>query len=821
MDIFWRLKQISLSFNYSIKNTMKKLLFITIISLFFSISSVAQQTKTNLSYKTSAKADSLLNEIKLAEHDTTKIIFYHTIGYEYEFINQDTALYYYKKALSLAQKDRSNNAKETADISFYQTLVIRSLRYIGIVHRNKGEYEKAMEYYKKALVNTLDSVSCQNKELCKREAGGIYNSMGIVLRTKGEYSEALKYYQKALKIFEDLDDKENVSLFYINIGVIHYFQDNFDEALNYYQKALEVKEELNDKRGIAFCCTNIGAILYLKKDTEKALEYYHKALEISKEQKDNLVISKCYANIGSIYRDSENFAKALKYYQKSLDIKELLGDKRGKSLILLNIATLYNDMGKFYNAKEYGEQSLEIAEKIKSLPQKKIAYLTLSNSHNGLKQYYKAFEYYKLYHKANDSLFNEKKNKQIVEMETKYQAEKKQQEIEKQQIMLEKKDLEAMKQEAVVSRQRIQRNAFIGGFALMLVLAFIVFISYKQKKKANILLAEQKYEIEEKNEELNQQNEEILTQRDEIEAQRDTVTKQKEHIEEIHKNLTDSINYAERIQQAVLPGNNFLLENFHDHFVLFMPHSVVSGDFYWVTRVNKWLIFTAADCTGHGVPGAFMSMLGISFLNEIVRKSEITQANEVLNGLRKNVIEALQQKGVIGEQIDGLDIAFCALNTETNILQFAGANNPLYIIRNGNNNGNIKMRRVSSLQHELIEIKADLSSETRTLFEVKADKMPISIYAKMRSFTNNEIQLQKGDSLYIFSDGYADQFGGAGLACQQAGGRKFKYKAFKEILLANAGKPMLEQQDILAKTFKEWKGDLKQIDDVVVLGIKI
>jgi len=358
---------------------------------------------------------------------------------------------------------------------------------------------------------------------------------------------------------------------------------------------------------------------------------------------------------------------------------------------------------------------------------------------------------------------------------------------------------------------------FISLFIISIVLLLLFFIKWREQKlKQEKAILEQKVEertveIAEKNQILEQANEEILTQRDEIQAQRDTVLVQKNKIEEIHTELKSSIHYAERIQKAVLPTDEFLKKNLPNFFVLFKPHSVVSGDFYWAMQKDNKIVITAADCTGHGVPGAFMSMLGISFLNEIARKPEVVKASDILNELRLNIIDALKQKGVSGEQKDGMDMALCVIDLETNIIQFSGANNPLYIITqtelqlvNKEVGAAIKLYDASSLNIQT----------SKLLYEVKPNKMPIAIYEKMNDFTNYTIQLQKGDTIYMFSDGYADQFGGPK-------GKKFKYKPFKRLLLENVDKPMSEQKELLNTAFEAWKGDLEQIDDVVVLGIRI
>jgi serine phosphatase RsbU (regulator of sigma subunit) len=280
------------------------------------------------------------------------------------------------------------------------------------------------------------------------------------------------------------------------------------------------------------------------------------------------------------------------------------------------------------------------------------------------------------------------------------------------------------------------------------------------------------------------------------------IRKQKEEIEVQHKEIKDSINYAQRIQQAVLPSENYLNKILNDYFILFKPKDIVSGDFYWATTINEYVIITAADCTGHGVPGAFMSMLGTSFLNEIVRNAKILKASEILMELRKLIVDALKQTGKEGEQKDGMDISLCTINTKTNEVQWAGANNPLYIV----SHNELKIDRCS--------IKLFESDIKAKLYEVKPDKMPISIYLNMDDFKNKVFHLKKGDKLYMFSDGYVDQFGGEK-------GKKFMSKSFKKLLLENSDKPMLEQKEILSQAFEKWMENVEQVDDVVVLGIQI
>jgi serine phosphatase RsbU (regulator of sigma subunit) len=342
-------------------------------------------------------------------------------------------------------------------------------------------------------------------------------------------------------------------------------------------------------------------------------------------------------------------------------------------------------------------------------------------------------------------------------------------------------------------------------FGLLAIASIIAIVKINTKRliaekvRLEKIVAERTTEIRAKNVELEQQKEEIIAQRDEIEKQRDHVIKQKDEIEkqrdqiaEQQKSIMDSIHYAKRIQSALLPPTDLLLSFLPEHFVLFRPRDIVSGDFYWAYKRDNKIVIAAADCTGHGVPGAFMSMLGMAFLNEIVNKLDEVHAHLILNELRKNVKKSLRQTGKDNEAKDGMDISLCIIDFENMQLEFAGAYNPLYLIRN------------------------------KDVETFKADRMPIGIYIKEKeSFTNNTAQLQKGDCLYIFSDGYVDQFGGPN-------GGKLMSAKFKDVLLEVHQFDPNDQKQKLNDFIENWiahtdsKGEkFHQIDDMLVIGIRI
>jgi serine phosphatase RsbU (regulator of sigma subunit) len=335
------------------------------------------------------------------------------------------------------------------------------------------------------------------------------------------------------------------------------------------------------------------------------------------------------------------------------------------------------------------------------------------------------------------------------------------------------KRISAQDSKIKVQLEAIEKQKLILYFvllALLLVsfLGYYIYRGYKIKKEANIRL-------EEKNRTISLQKDEIEKQRDLAAAQRDQIAYQKKHI-------TDSIMYAKRIQTALIPS----LELFSDkleHFVLYKPLAIVSGDFYWVSSPGKLQVIIAADCTGHGVPGAFMSMLGVTMLNEIVNGKHILMPDQIIENLRQGVIKSLNQVAEEDSIKDGMDIAVCLVDFEKNKLWFAGANSPLYLVRGGE------------------------------LIHYRADKMPVAIHYKMTPFTLHEIDLQKGDAFYTFSDGFADQFGGPKE-------RKFMSAQLKETLVAISGKPMLQQGERLNEIFEEWRGNNPQVDDVTLIGVK-
>ena len=729
----------------------RKLILLLLMLLCFEHLSLGQKQGT---------IDSLLKVLKTLKEDSAIVSLLYELFDEYSYVDNNKAYQCCQQAITLSEK------------LDYQDGIAGGFGNIGSIYLVQSNYAQAMVYYQKSL-DIYKNIGSKNE--IARTTGNI----GLIYMNKGNYVEALKLFIESAKIKEELGDKRGIIYQFNNIARIYYYMNNKNQSIEYLLKALKIAKEIGDKEMEANYLHNIGIFYYSENQPDTAIYYFNLTLKIQKQLENKRGISEVLSGLGTIYIDTKKFPQALSYLQQSLEICKELNDKTGIIFTLINIGQIYFQQTDYSLSIEYYLQSLSIAKEIGSIDSEQSTCLLLAEVYSKINDYKNAFLYQQLYAQLKDTLFNNESQKALAEMGTKYETEKKEKQIEIQDLKITQQVMELNKKQIVI-------YAVLGGLILVLSLVVVIFRSYRLKKKAHEVITI-------KNEELGQANEEISAQRDEIEAQRDILSEKNTLLFEQKKGITDSINYAKRIQQAVLPSGNYANNILGDHFILFKPKDIVSGDFYWGTRVNEWLIVTVADCTGHGVPGAFMSMLGVSFLNEIIRKKEITKASEILDNLRESLIEALQQKGQTGEQKDGMDIVLCAINITSNELQFSGANNPLYIIRNSN---------LKPLDKKNI------------LEEILPDKQPVGIYQNMKPFTNHVVPLNKGDCIYFCSDGYKDQFGGTK-------NKKFMAKQLKQLLTDNCLLTMKEQKEVLDTTFENWKGKHEQIDDVTILGLKI
>ncbi|MBI3502271.1 MAG: tetratricopeptide repeat protein [Bacteroidetes bacterium] len=579
------------------------------------------------------------------------------------------------------------------------------------------------------------------------------NNLGVINMNKGNNDVALKYFFKVLKISEEAKDSVYIAKSYNNIGIIYRNQDDFKKSMEYTKKSLAIRKNLKDKKGQAVCLTNIGLNYWSLYDYENSLKYSFEAEKLFKETGFTKFLGNVYNNIADVYDEQGKYQDAIKYLKKSFEIKVAQNDKYTIPSFWNNVGSLYIKLKMYDSAFSCLSNGLKLAKDYGSMQDINKSYEHLSFLFAQKKEFEKAYNYYQLYSQTKDTLFNENKTKQITEMETKYQTEKKDNEIK---LLNTEKEKERAIAEEKSRKQKIIIWSVISGFLLVTVFAFFIFRSLRITSKQKQIIEVQKIEVE----------------------------KQKHTIEEKNKDITDSINYAKRIQQAKLPDKKEIHSALPNSFVLFKPKDIVSGDFYYFYKDDKSVFIASADCTGHGVPGAFMSMIGSEKLDDALAHSVDT--SEILSHLNKGIKSSLRQTDSNESTRDGMDIALCSVDTDARVIKYAGANRPLWIIRNG---------------QTVVE-------------EIKATKKAIGGFTEdSQHFDTHEIKLQQGDTFYISTDGYADTFGKQD--------KKLTTKKFKEILLSIQDKSLKEQEQHLDNFIEDWKGETEQVDDILVIGVRL
>lgn len=682
-----------------------------------------------------------------------------------------------------SQSEKIDSLRHVITSSKSDTAVIDAQIELGSIYRKKNQLDSAGSYIENALQASM------KKKYIGGEARAQYQT-GVLAAMSGQYVEAMRGFDAASVLADSVGDKKTQASALQGIGNQKAFLGDYKGALDYCIQSIEIKRELGDSAILSSAYSSLANLYNLSGQHIKALEMYHSALRLDTVYGNSESIATTYFNIANTYNLMGNDTMALTVIEKclavnsqaesenlayALGMKGIILSKQGNhneglatALHSLSLAQKFEDdrlmasqyvsvginalgLKDFKMAELYIDSSLVLSLERGMKDRILDAYKTLSSFYEQTGNTEKALYNLKRYLEVSDSLKKDSQKEEMLRMEMNYKFEK-QKELDK---------AEQDKNNAIYEEDKKRKWIIIysGAAFLLLALFFLVFVfnRYRTSQRQKMMIAFQKEEVELQNLEIESKN----------------------------KDITDSINYASRIQSAILPSVEQFRTHFRNSFVHYRPKDIVSGDFYWVAETETHIFYATADCTGHGVPGGFMSMLGMALLNEVVIERKVTEPGRIMDMMRERIISSLKQKGISGENKDGMDMVLCRIDRKQTELCFAAANNSLWLLRNGE------------------------------ILEYKADKQPVGIGAsESKPFRQHSVALNSGDIIYTFTDGYADQFGGPK-------NKKYKYSQLKQYLIAISSDDMQVQDEKLQREFITWKGIAEQVDDVLLIGVRV
>lgn len=719
----------------------------------------------SLAFSQTEYLDSLKNSLqKPVSSDTMRVFQYNEIAWTYLDYSLDSTYLYVQKGLALAKKKNYPNGEMDAK------------NILGIYYRLNSRYPEAIQIYE-------ELISLRKKYHQEDKLIGVYSNLGSVYYEKGEFALALKTYQKAIQQAQKLHDDERTLVLCTNLGVTYKAVGLYDQAIAAFEEALKLSKKIKGEEGSIYL--NLGTVYHERQMFQQSTKYFLIAKKEVEKSGNYRLLETILYNLSLDYRNTKQYSKAKKmleelkqvaqrldedevwftYYHgeanyledlkkypealKSAEMAEKMADKDADLVnyaeVQLTKATIYQEMGQSKLAIQHAETALDAFNDSEDVNAQVRAYNALSEILKETGEYKKALEYFEKARSLQEQMDLESVTNQIATLNSLNELERKEQ------------DLAISKQtnQLITAENNRKSNLIFGLFligGLIVISLGISFKSNQQKKKANALL--------------NKQNEEIENQ--------------KSLIEEKQTEILDSIHYAKRIQESLLVQQKLLQESLPNSFIFFQPKDIVSGDFYWATKRNGKFYLAICDSTGHGVPGAFMSALNITFLSEAINQLGIVEPGKIFNHVRSRLVESISHDGAK----DGMDgVLFCFDETSKKLTYAAAFNNPI-VIRDG----------------ELIKFPAD--------------KMPVGKSDLIQDFQTYQIQIEAGDELIAYTDGYADQFGGEK-------GKKLKSANLHDYLLSISNEKITEQHTLLKEHFHSWRGDLEQVDDVCLFGVKL
>lgn len=623
-----------------------------------------------------------------------------------------------------------------------QRLSARALNTIGSAYYFLSIYDSAEFYH-------LQALEIQKAIRDPEGTGRSYTNLGSICSDRGLNDQAIRYFIMAEEQFERAGYREGMAKLNNSLGILFFNIRDYTNAIKYYRQGVAIAAEFSDKSLYHAININLANALGDAGDLKASLDMYKASYGIAKSGQHLSHLLVACNNICLLYLTPGpdhlyNLDSARKYDHEAMTILGRLGMNISyKSLTYTNHASILNEDRRYKEAIPYLDTAILIAREFKDLQKQVSLYHELSQIH---KKNYNLPEALAALHMATnlkDSLYLHHLDEKLSEINTVHQVEKKEAEITRLQ-----------------SEKHYQRRVnllLISVVGLTLISLIIAIYNYIRKRKDNRIISLQKQEVEAKNMIIGHKQTEII----------------------------DSINYAKRLQEAILPAMSYFRKHLPESFILYQPKDIVAGDFYWMETQSspggeKLVLFAAGDATGHGVPGALVSVVCSNALNRSILEFGLSEPGAILDKTRELVIHTFEKS--VSDVKDGMDISLCCLNPNTRELLWAGANNPLWLIRGGE------------------------------LQEIRADKQPVGKQENPLPFTTHRFLLKEGDMIYLLTDGYADQFGGPA-------GKKFKYKPLKTLLSGLSARPVDQQKQMLLETLLGWKGDIEQVDDICIIGV--
>jgi serine phosphatase RsbU (regulator of sigma subunit)/tetratricopeptide (TPR) repeat protein len=685
-----------------------------------------------LSLPLKAQVDSLRQVwLNTEEADTNRLkALNHLVQQAYIFVNPDSARILCYQGIALAD-DKGLKRQKTS-----------LLNMVGISYSLQADYENALRVYNQnlQLYAELNNISGIGKS---------YNNMGLAYTNKGDYADALYCYDRCLDVATYLQDTGGISAAYQNLGGVYNYLGEYDKALELYDNALKLEGDRASYHTRGSVHNAIGAVLSMKEKFDTALYHYQLGYSFYTAGGEFPAMANSLHNIGANYRELGFYDSALVYLNRASELETALNLGSQHCFTLSGIGSTYYMMGQLNKAITTVYEAYDLATLlgVKEVIKETSGNLKMMLAESG--RYKEAYQMAEVYLATKDTLEKKENQKALIKQQLESDYEK------QQELANAEHQMEIDRQATIALADKQQRDLVIVfvciGFLLVVVFCIFLFNRFRVIRKQKAIIEAQKQVVEHKN-------------------------------KEVH----DSITYARRIQKAIFPTQRLVSEWLPDSFILYKPKDIVAGDFYWMEKKDDRVLFAAADCTGHGVPGAMVSVVCNNSLNRTVREHGLTEPAQILDKTREIVISEFEKSE--DEVKDGMDISLCSLSLSALTLTWAGANNPLWIIRNSNSNPE--------------------------LLEIKPDKQPIGKYQESKPFTGHNVKLEKGDLIYIFTDGLQDQFGGEK-------GKKFKASSFKTLLLQVCQKSMAEQRKLVKESFEQWRGDFEQLDDICVIGVRV